>query len=238
MRIVAISDIHGNTAALDAVLAAVDRERPDEILVLGDLVAFGPDPAGVVDRLRQLHSAMIIRGNCDRYLLEMTEPRTEPMWEAMWWAREQLGDDRMEWIASLPADSRLIVDEVSVLLCHADPATDDGGFFPDEEDTFAKKIALAEETAVACGHTHQPLMRRIGNQVLVNDGSVGFPYDGNPKPSYAVLEISDGKVAKGAIKRVKYDNESVAVALRAIDLPMMQTMAERVLAGRLIKSQE
>jgi len=235
MRIAAISDIHGNADALEAVLSDLDGEGVDGIVVLGDLVAFGPDPARVIDRLRGI-GARVVRGNTDRYLLGAETPRSDHMWDLLAWGRDLLGAERIAYLESLPATMSIDLDGTSALLCHGTPGSDEVGFFPGEEQGFADKLAAAEETLVIAGHTHKPLWSRVGDKVIVNDGSVGFPYDGKPRPSWAIVETAGGEVTDVRIGRTRYDTGPVSRRLAEIGLPMADAMSERVRTGRMTKS--
>ncbi len=235
MRIASISDIHGNPDALDAVLSAIKKEAPDRLAVLGDLAAFGPEPSEVVDRIRDLSEALVIQGNTDRYVLEMDSPNSDQIWEAIWWTKGQLAAEQIQYLGSLQQMETIQADKVSILFCHADPISDDGGFFLKDEAAFAEKIAQATEKVVVCGHTHVPMWRPIGEQILVNDGSAGFPYDGDPCPSYVVIDTKGDEVSDIRIERVEYNTKSISHRLNAISLPMARLMAERVLMGEMLQ---
>jgi putative phosphoesterase len=234
MRIAAISDIHGNLDAFEAVLTALEREKPDKVVILGDLVAFGPDPVEVIDRIRELPNAVVIRGNTDRFILEVESPSHHRIWEAIWWTKYQLGESHLNYIKKLPEKKSFTVEGVSILLCHGDPISDDGGFFPGKEQSFKEKLSAASETVVLCGHTHRPLWRRIDDQYVINDGSAGFPYDGDPRPCYAVFDALQGKVSQIRIERVEYNTYAVSQKLGHIQIPMAELMSRRVVVGKML----
>ena len=94
---------------------------------------------------------------------------------------------------------------------------------------------MAKETCVLCGHTHRPLWRNIGNQFLVNDGSAGFPYDGDPRPSFAICDLRAQHPPAIRLERIDYDMHAVAEQLAGIDLPMANLMAKRVLVGKMLR---
>ena len=117
-RIAALSDIHGNVAALEAVIADVAREKPDRVVIAGDLVLNGPEPAAVVDMLRNLASegAAVVSGNTDIAVADfdfaaafpwMTDGVPDAIVAAAEWAHEALGDERVEWLRSLPSERRV-----------------------------------------------------------------------------------------------------------------------------------
>ena len=173
MRVAALYDIHGNLPALEAVLADVEREAVDAIVVGGDVVS-GPEPAEVLDALEALGERVhFIRGNADRHVLEEPGERND-------WCRAQLGEARLARIAAWPETLSLDVDGVgSVLFCHATPRDDEEivtRITP--EDQVAETLEGTEEDLVVCGHTHIQYDRRIGPRRLVCAGSVGWPYEG------------------------------------------------------------
>jgi putative phosphoesterase len=191
-----ITDIHGNTVALDAVLADAESVGIDRWYVLGDLVAIGPDPVGVVDRLRVLPNATFVRGNTERYLCEGWDGHGMP------WTRAQLGEDRMAWLASLPLHAR----DGSTLLVHASPGRDDGpGIDPRASDAQLRVLVRGcKAERVVVGHTHQRVDRVIDGVRLLNPGSVGQPVEADLCAGWLVL---DGDHVEH--RRVAYDREAV-----------------------------
>src|SRR5919197_887324 len=109
-RLALISDIHGNKVALDAVLAHLARRGVDEIVCLGDIAAGGPEPREVLARLREL-GCHIVRGNADGWLLDGLpggrSEATRRLAETVAWARAQLGDHDLAYLAAQPASARL-----------------------------------------------------------------------------------------------------------------------------------
>ena len=120
MRVAAISDIHGNLPALEAVLAEIDAEGVDEILVCGD-TAHGPWPAEVVDLLVD-RGARCVRGNADREVVARSD-RYGPLAA---WSADRLGESRLAVVAGWPLTLEAAVDERgSVLVCHSTPTSED-----------------------------------------------------------------------------------------------------------------
>ena len=117
-RIALLSDVHGNLAALEAVTKEIRREKPDAVLVAGDLVLNGPEPNATVDALRVLESegALIVSGNTDIAVGDFDYGSAFPHYQdgvpdtvtaAAEWAHDELGDDQLEWLRRLPAERRL-----------------------------------------------------------------------------------------------------------------------------------
>lgn len=234
-----LSDIHSNLVALDAVLAKVGAV--DAIWHLGDVVGYGPEPDGVVDRLSSL-GAVGVRGNHDAAATGGTEiswfnPEARA---AMEWTREAISDATRAWLAALP-QRRM---EANFTLVHGSPRD------PTWEYVTSAALARAGLSAISTehglhGHTHIPIaftmvdgrMRtlapRAGNTValgegrtLLNPGSVGQPRDGDPRASYLILDTTAGTATWG---RVAYDIEAVRTMMRAAGLPAR--LADRLPLG-------
>jgi predicted phosphodiesterase len=176
--------VHGNLAALDAVL----REVPnDALVVVGGDVAAGPYPQEAVDRLRALGDRVrFIRGNADRELGQ-EEPRRAPA-DVIEWVRSRLDADTMAWLHALPPTLELDVDGVGrVLFCHATPENDEDIFTErTPEANIAGQFAV-DVDLVVCGHTHTQFERWIGGVRVVNAGSVGMPYENEPGAYWALV---------------------------------------------------
>ncbi|HUY60341.1 MAG TPA: metallophosphoesterase family protein [Candidatus Dormibacteraeota bacterium] len=217
-RVCVLSDVHGNVYALDAVLRDLAQQGCDALVVAGDLAAHGPTPVEAVDRLREL-DALIIRGNTDRYLAESgAEPagRDPEQADSLRWTRERLGDERLRYLRDLPPSARL--DDWVVV--HASPGDDERGLWPDTAEGELK--AHCRDGALLCGHTHQPFDRRVPGGRVVNVGSVGWPLDGDPRPSYAVLERgprSPGQDWQVSWRRVDYDRVRPVAELERLRVP-------------------
>ncbi|HSC74117.1 MAG TPA: YfcE family phosphodiesterase [Gaiellaceae bacterium] len=183
MRVAALYDIHGNLAALDAVLAEVDA---DVILVGGDTV-MGPLPGETLERLRSLPGDVrFIRGNADREVYE-DEPGLAPH-EAFEYARSRLSAEQVEFLRTFP----LTVSIGRVLFCHATPRNDEEILTKiSPEERWREALAGVDADVVVCGHTHVQFDRRIGDIRLVNAGSVGMPYEHEAGAYWALLDGTD-----------------------------------------------
>jgi putative phosphoesterase len=180
VRVAALYDVHGNLAALDAVLAEVDA---DVIVVGGDTV-MGPQPAETLERLRSLDGDVrFIRGNADREVYEDNPGFAPP--EALEHVRRRLSTEQVDFLRSLP----LTVSVGRVLFCHATPRNDEEIFTKiSPEERWAEALAGVDADVVVCGHTHVQFDRRIGDIRLVNAGSVGMPYEHEPGAYWALLD--------------------------------------------------
>jgi putative phosphoesterase len=171
MSVATLYDIHGNLAALEAVLAEV----PDDatIVVGGDVVAGGPEPTETLERLRGLGDRVLwLRGNADRELMP-GEPGLAPP-GALDATRAALTEEQIAFLHELAPTVRL----GDVLYCHASPRNDLDIFTADTpEERIAFLFENLDVPVVVCGHTHMQFERTIAGVRVVNSGSVGSPYE-------------------------------------------------------------
>jgi predicted phosphodiesterase len=214
MRVAALYDIHGNLPALEAVLAEVQEERVDTIVVGGDAVA-GPFPAETFDLLAALPEALFVQGNADRLVVE----RVEGFGSA--WCADQLGAERLTAIAAWPFSHTLDVDGLGeVVFCHATLRTDEEivtRITPDDEVV----AAFPGGGTAVVGHTHVQFDRRYEGLRLVNAGAVGMPYEGRRGAFWALL--ADDVVE---LRATEYDVEAAAAQIRASDWAEAGRLAE------------
>lgn len=246
-RIAVLSDVHGNLIALEATLAAIRREKPDAILVAGDHVLNGPGPAGTVDALRALETegALIVSGNTDVAVADFDFGAAFPQYAdgvpdgiriAAEWAHDELSDEQLDWLRRLPAERRLrAADDTLVLVVHASPGSQTRGLDQTLDANVILERAAATDARVICvGHTHMPEVRDLGWKLIVNDGSAGWVFDGDPTASWALVTIEDGEVA-AEIRRAEFDLMAVANAISARGLPGDVYRAATVRTGKLVR---
>ena len=224
MRIAVVSDIHGNLTALDAVLADLQQTSPDLVLHGGDLADGGSSPIEVVDRIRDLGWQGVM-GNTDEMLVwpnsleESASQSSAPpaLWEVLRQialaTRSTLGDERMTWLRELP---RVKTHEAFALV-HGTPESCWRAPVTDASDTELEAIyGPLGQPIVAFGHTHRPFIRSIAGhlRLLINTGSIGLSYDGDPRASYLILDWSTP-----SIRRVEYNVERELKALASCGLP-------------------
>jgi len=199
MRIAIINDIQGNALALEHVLAHRQQQSIDRIICLGDLVS-GFEPCRVLELIRA-HDILTVRGNMDEVILNpravtLDAAETTQKYAAIdIWCQQQLSDADKAYLRALPLTYALDVEAVSMLFCHAAPnAVDDvlDSMTPDEQ--VGQMLRGFSQTIIATGHMHNPMLRRFGEQTIINPGSVGLPYGAKrPMPvvaEYAILSIA------------------------------------------------
>jgi putative phosphoesterase len=228
MRVAALYDIHGNIAALEAVLEEVREARVDHVVVGGDVVP-GPMPRESLKRLLDLDiPVQFIHGNGDRVVYaQMTGHDVSEVPEAfrdvISWTARQLGPEDERLLGSWPATCRVDIDGLGqVLFCHATPRNDTELFTrATPDDRLAPVFAGVDVPLVICGHTHMPFDRRVGNVRVVNAGSVGMPFA--PPPGAYWLLLGPGV----QLRRTDYDFNGAAARIRETTFPQAEALAVR-----------
>jgi predicted phosphodiesterase len=236
VRVALVSDVHGNLAALEAVVADLRRRGVDQVVHGGDLALIGPRPAEVIDRIRELGWPGVL-GNTDELLWRPEEherqleraPRLAPLLDLLFNAyaphtNERLGAAQLDWLHSLPAEHR--AGELTVV--HAQPGDLWRAPMPDAGDSeLSDAYAPLGSARVGYGHIHRPFARTVDGLTVANAGSVGLPFDGDPRAAY--LLFADGLPE---IVRVEYDVEEEIRALRAAGHPDADRLAEMRRTGK------
>jgi putative phosphoesterase len=246
-RIAVLSDVHGVTLALDAVRKAIKREEPDVVMVAGDLVMNGPDPAGSIDALRELETegAILVQGNTDIAVADgdyaaafpwlIESGVSDQMRLAAEWAHDALSDEQLGWLRRLPAERRIRIGDDLILLTHASPGSQTQGFDRDlDPTTVTERVARTDARVICCGHTHLPDVREFGWKVIANAGSAGYVFDGEPTASWALVTL-DGDAVTTEIRRTEFDVLAVANAISARGLPGDVYRAATVRTGKLVR---
>lgn len=212
MRVAAISDIHGNLPALEAVLAEVERESPDLMVFCGD-VASGPMPAETIDLLMTLQGARFVRGNADRGLIEEFDGKARGVMPGPFvdWCAKQISRRHRDFLGSF--EDTIEIDGVDglgrVLFCHATPRNDmDVMTVETPVERMRLLLAGVDASVVICGHTHMQFDRMVDRIRVVNAGSVGMPY-GRPGAYWAMLG------PQLELRKTTYDREAAAARIRA-----------------------
>ncbi len=207
-RTAVISDIHGNVAALEAVLDDLARQAVDEVLVGGDLVGRGPQGSRVVTRVREL-GWPAIGGNHEDYLLAFRRGEIPDEWlETEEWAAArfmaaELDDADIAYLEALPFD----LVRPGLHLVHGTPRSNREGIGPwTRDDEIAGLFAEVPEGLLVCAHTHRPLVHRLDGGLVVNVGAVGLPFNGDRRAQYAIFSRR-GRGFEVELRQVDYDLE-------------------------------
>ncbi len=211
MRLLVVSDIHGNWPALQAI-----HENADAVLCLGDIVTYGPFPRECLAWVRE-RGTHVLRGNHDTALVSSIDPKAAGFKAALAAAtlavhRTLLTEEETDWLRRLPAEVTIRLDDYRLFAVHASPKDPlfSYALTPELSDQDVKtELEGVRADMILVGHTHRPMTRGAGSKVLVNPGSVGQSLDGDPEASYAVIE---GGVAM--VRRVPYDVEKTVDGIR------------------------
>ncbi len=229
MRLGLIGDVHGNLLALEAVLRELDGEHLDEVLCLGD-IAVGPQPAEAIRQLRGL-GCPVVMGNWDAYFVDgFPEPGTELEGRLVevgaWWAA-QLSAPDLRYLAGLqPAVELSLGEGFRLLAFHGSPRSCEDRILPTTPDEEVERMLGASRAPLmASGHTHFQMVRRHGEGLIVNPGSVGLPF-ARPEPvmrisswaEYGVLEVDDGRLSVD-LRRTAFDVEAHLELMRQSGMP-------------------
>ncbi|GAC1613763.1 MAG: metallophosphoesterase family protein [Candidatus Elarobacter sp.] len=220
MRIAILSDIHGNAHALDRCLEDLaSRGGADAVVAAGDLCLDGPKPKRVLKRLREA-GARCLRGNTDRMVGDSTFAQLDPEdARGVEWVRSTIGGEWTRWLAELPPSIAFGDGEDGLLICHANPHSDDEHVWPDAyDDTLERLFGDVPQRTVAFGHLHLPYVRVWRGRTLINVASAGLPKDGDPSAHYAILTQRSGGWEVQS-RRVPFDIEKVARQLRESGIP-------------------
>jgi putative phosphoesterase len=237
MRVAIVSDVHGNLTALEAVIADIEQRGVDRVLHGGDLALGGCQPAEVIDRLRELGWPGVM-GNTDELLWRPEQheiqqrkaPKLRGLLALLFeqWApatRELLGEERIAWLHRLPDEQR----EQDVALVHASPGDLWRAPLPDAADSeLTATYASSDAGIVFYGHIHRPYVREMGGLTVANSGSVGSPFDGDPRASYLLLDSGHVQIV-----RVGYDIDREVDLLRRSGYPDAPRIAETRRLGRV-----
>jgi predicted phosphodiesterase len=240
MRIAVITDLHGNTLSLQAVLRDVARCGVDATICCGDLVAFGPRPVEMLDLLESVSTIQLIRGNTDRWL-ELVHRGRKPYGEkivekvepSLQWTIDRLGSRIEPFLAAFPPSLDIGFEGLRTYVRHAGLDSDVQGILPETELGPLAGILEEEKCDIfLCGHTHRPFVRKEGRTTFVNAGSTALPFDGIPMPSWALLNI-ENKELNAEIFRVNYKADKAIEQLMQCGMPMADVMIERIRNARM-----
>lgn len=248
MRLAVISDIHGDCVALDAALADLRRYAIDQMVCLGDAIQGGPQPAEVVARLREL-ACPVVMGNADAWLVTGEETgaekippeRLRKMNEIRAWSLSQLNDDDIAFIRDFkPTVEIQLSTSKRLLCCHGSPNSFDDVILPTTPDDEVKPhFEPYSGWWLTGGHTHLQQIRRFGNTIFFNPGSVGFSYTHQQQESgfradhwaeYAILTIdneTNNDIVSLEFRKVPFDVQRLIAVYRASGRPFIEDAVEQ-----------
>jgi predicted phosphodiesterase len=215
MRVAALADVHGNAPALEAVLAEVERERPDLIVFCGDLT-WGPLPRETLMLLESLRErASFVRGNAERDLVRFAGGELDPT-ERSAWLVEQHGPDGLAFVGSFASHVVVDVDGLGpTRFVHGSPRNvEEIVTERTPPERLRELLDGVDERVVATAHVHVQYDRRFEATRLFSPGSVGLPYEGRSGAFWALL----GPDVE--LRRTEYDVDAAVGRLRASTFPL------------------
>jgi putative phosphoesterase len=233
MRVAVISDIHANLPALEAVLEDIDRQGVVQTFCAGDLVGQGPHPNQVVSRIREAGIPSIL-GNQEIEVRTLADRGRPDPKRHMLWTISVLKRKNREYLLGLPADRELKVEGTAIHLVHGSPQGTFDAMYPSLTSRTVRAWFPAGEPRpdlLVGGHTHVPFVRSVDGMLIVNAGTVGRPLDGDPRASWALLDLEGGR-ARARIRRVGYPVEETVRAMKRIGMQKWRRRALQLAVHR------
>ena len=245
MRLGIISDVHANELALAASLTALGHLKVDRLVILGDVVGYGPDPEPVTQRVTELVSqgAICLMGNHDAAAVGQKSSMNDAAAAAIAWTMPRLSEASRQFLAGLPMTATLD----DMLFVHADASNPAAWIYVTDAAAAMHSLTAVKAQVTFCGHVHRPQVycltataKVIAHTPVTNTavplspqrqwlavaGSVGQPRDGNPAASFMTYDTAARELT---FHRATYDYETTAQRVRDASLP--ERLAERLLNG-------
>jgi putative phosphoesterase len=228
LRFLVVSDIHSNLNALNQVLR--DVRDFEVILCSGDIVGYGPNPIECVEVMMSQRAKCVIGNHDWAVTTGDISHLNQYAAEAIIINRRFLSPKAINWLGELPSYMKIEVENLKISVFHGSPENPMWEYISPSEAKQKAYYYFSKTGAdiIILGHTHIPFIYQYNGKLLLNPGSVGQPRDGNPKASYLILEIENGK-AKAQLKRVYYNIKEVASRIRKKGIP--EILADRLSKG-------
>lgn len=225
MRVAIISDIHGNSTALEAVLHDLEQQPPvDQIIIAGDLCLNGPRPKEVLEIVQSLRCP-VLKGNVDDEVAKDPDGLKAKKRNVVAWTRDQIGQKGIDYLNALP-HSYLVsnAEGTDLLVVHANPLNLEDAIFPTTPDSMLEHLTASLPPAIgaiAFGHYHVAYTRRWRQLLLIDVGSCGLPRDLDTRASYAIISWKD-HMWQVEHRRVLYDIKAVVEQLQKSGIPHVE----------------
>ncbi len=214
VKIVIISDIHANLAALQAL----PERQYDQLWCIGDLVDYGPNPHEVIEWVRA-NATVVVRGNHDHAAGFSVDPQCSAPYKRL--AAETLRltmqvctSEDLNYLKKLPIYREVSVRSTRFYLVHAMPTDPLFGYCPELSPSWSEQVNCVDADVLVVGHTHTPFVRQEGKKTILNPGSLGQPKTGRPLACYAVWQ--DGKIL---LQEYEYAINDTIRDIRAMPIP-------------------
>jgi putative phosphoesterase len=240
VKLAILSDIHGNLHALEAVWQDLEKQRPDAVYGLGDLVGYGAFPNEVIEFVRSRGIPTVMGNYDDGVGFDLDDcgcVYKDPDdvirgRQSLLWSRARTTEANKAFLGSLPIQIRVEERKPTALLVHGSPRRINEYLYGDRpQATFERIAAAAGADVILFGHTHLPYQKSVAGKLFVNAGSVGKPKDGDPRAGYVLLELT--RHPRALFRRVPYDVAAAARAVRESGLP--ELFADLLESGGLVR---
>lgn len=230
MRIALISDIHGNAVALETVLEDLKTEHIDHIACLGDVASGGPQPRRVIAHL-QTHKCLTVLGNMDTWCLAPqptrgTSKNAQRGDAVRYWVVDQLTSDDLNFLGTFQATLNIpLADDTHLLCYHGCPESNEQGISSrTTEENLVRRLSDYQALVFAGGHSHRQMIRRYGESLLLNPGSVGAPSvlrnqsRSSAWAEYGIVDWNQGHLHT-ELRRIPIDTHRMAKAVHESGMP-------------------
>lgn len=226
VRIAALSDTHGNAVAFEAILADLNRQSPDALVFLGDIIMRGPQPKECLEMVRALNCQAVVVGNYDNLHTRFPKPGWTPhnrkegiTLRAFDYDMARLSDADRAWLAGLPLHLTLDWAGTQVEICHATPHSRAEDTWPWAQREELDRLRTDRRTALTViGHMHHSFTRMATAHQVLCPGSIGAPFDGDNRASYAIVDVEPNAFSI-EIRRVAYAVERTLAIARERQMP-------------------
>ncbi len=242
MRLAFLADTHGNLPALEAVVTDLQEVRPDGVYLVGDQVNRCPWNREVMTLL-MTEGWPAIAGNHDLVVAAINTPQNRlpftnrERFPTLWWTQENLSPSQLAEMRSWPEERQLnFAGLPPIRLLHGIPGNAFIGILPEDSDAkIGAFVTNVVESVIVCAHTHRPLQRTVAGKQIYNGGSIGIPYNSDPRAQYLLL---DGRAGTWhpTFRQVDYDHSPIPAAFvstgfRSAIGPMAELHLRTVMSG-------
>lgn len=239
-RIAILSDIHGNTTALESVIVDARAHGATEYWILGDILLPGPGREDLFELLESIPITAAVRGNWDDCILEaldgkygLEDPQEIQLLRLTQYVMGGIDPKRIDWLRSLPLVEKREVNGIRFSLTHNLPEKNYGGDLRSANETENFDQLLDEQTDIAIyGHIHKQLLRYGSqDQQILNPGTIGMPYFEwealkNHRAQYALIDIEEDGLTNLQFRKVAYDYEAELQDAKDKGLPFIEMYEE------------
>lgn len=238
-KIAVLSDIHGNSQSLNAVMQNLENYEIDDFIFCGDYIGYYYNPDTVISEIRKLKSHSVI-GNHDKKLLDLMQQKSSNRSELLYEYHKDYGSgleialkilsrENVNWLINLPKVLNLKIENVNCIVFHGTPFSTEEYLYPDTPISSFESFMIGSDTQLFIGgHSHYQFLKEFGCKFYINPGSVGQSRDIGGKAAWAILTVNDGEFKVDFI-RTAYNFYRVAIMAKKLDshIPYLRDIFNR-----------